>query len=363
MTPYNFETILTLDARSNTLLDVIKDGLNLSDAQMYVEISKMARHLKANLAQKGIAYLDLRRALVPSHDKQERAFVFDWTKVGDNWYGKNIVERLLPGLERTSSRSVLLGDWLARKNFRFADAYLGSQGQIGDGTLKNLPPLDTLYFVYLNNLSRTGADRIDAIFDGTPGYLGAVELSRASLLKAALSTMLVRAFIQHRSVIIQGHPDDAPDHVDENMIGYDFSASGYTVRSVPSWMYGAFLAYKIERPFLRQETDQTFSLNSLSPTFIPLEKCSVTIEERKLEYLRTVKGGSMRRTSFAEMSAAELSDKVKEKLAENYIYNMARAVEGTLKFNIIIEASDGARAMCALEYLPAQAALKILTFY
>src|SRR5690606_26236048 len=145
---------------------------------------------------------------------------------------------------------------------------------------------DTLYFVYLNNLTRAAVARLDAALSIHPAYLGSIDVKYMSLMKAMLSTMLVRAFIQHRTIIIQSHEDDRPESEDVNLVGYDFEKFGYTNRSVPGWLYGWFLSYKIECPvFPENDSDIRFSLNAITATPYPITQCAVELDERKLEYL------------------------------------------------------------------------------
>jgi hypothetical protein len=119
------------------------------------------------------------------------------------------------------------------------------------------------------------------------------------LLKAFLSTMLVRAFVKHQSIVIQGHEGNRDPREDVNLVGYDFAASGYQVRSVPIWLYGLFLSYKIERPVDPEgDTDTRFSLNALSPNPLPMSDLVVILEERKLAYLQREKAGSMKRAAL-----------------------------------------------------------------
>lgn len=81
----SFDVILTLEARSNIMLDVITTHFMLSEHEVFREISSNARHLRQLLSRKGVEYLDLKRALVPATDRGERAFLFDWTKFDVGW--------------------------------------------------------------------------------------------------------------------------------------------------------------------------------------------------------------------------------------------------------------------------------------
>lgn len=364
MAAYEFEVIHTLDARSNIMLDVVTEHFSLTNAQVFREIQSAITRLRAVLTSKDIEYADLKRALIPNTDKAERAFVFDWTQFGTDWYGRDAIHMVLPLLEKSSSRSVLLGDWISK--YKFRDVLSQSGVGVLDATLvSRLPASDTLYFVYLNNLTTAAIERLDASLSRHAAYIGSVDMTYISLLKAALSTMLVRAFIQHRTTIIQGHEDDLPDTDDVNLVGYDFAKFGFSNRSVPDWLYGLFLSYKIECPvFPGDDGDIRFSLNAITTTPHPIAQCIVELDERKLEYLQREKAGSLKLADFEALSAEQISAQIRNKLALNYIYSLARSTCGsTLKFNIVVENARVARSMCALEYRPQDQLLRVITLY
>lgn len=362
--PYDFDVIYTLEARSNFMLDVITTRFGLSEKRVFNEIQSAIAQLRPTLDSKGVQYADLKRALVPNIDREERAFVFDWTKFSTSWYGREVLRMILPLLEKGSSRSVLVGDWASK--YGFNGIFQESFGEVAAGSLLDEPrAADTLYFVYLNNLTSAAITRLDAELSKHIAYLGSIDLTYTSLMKAMLSTMLVRAFIQHRTTIIQGHEDDRPDSEDVNSVGYDFEQFGYTNRSVPGWLYGWFLSYKIERPVLPDDdSDTRFSLNAMTATPYPIAQCVVELDERKLEYLQREKAGSLRIANFEALSAEQIAAQIRAKLAMNYIYHLARATDAdTLKFNIIIENGTVARNTCALEYRPQEQLLKVITFF
>jgi hypothetical protein len=364
MSAYKFSTIFTLEARSNILLEVIAERFSRDASRMFHEIQSSHKMLVDGLSKKGIKYANLKGALIPHTDRNERAFVFDSHKAGSGWYGRRIVEYVVSLFDPKSTHSVLLGDWIYHREHNqwstdlLRKALHGArspyQGQV-----------DELYFVYVNNLSDKQAKDLDDGLRTQPGYLGYLDLNFASTLKAYLSTMLVRAFIKHRKLIIQSHEDDRDDAEDVNLIGYDFAQHGYTVRSVPSWLYGILLSYKIERPvFLPADSDTRFSLNALGPELFELDQLEVFLEEPKLRYLQSNHAHGLNRAGCAELSAAEIAEQIRLKIKSNYIYNLARADDGrTLKFNIILENPNVAKVECALEYRPAEKLLRLITIY
>src|SRR5258708_27499339 len=111
--------------------------------------------------------------------------------------------------------------------------------------------------------------------------------------------MRVRDFVQHRGVALMGYEDDRDENEDYALKMYDFAGLGYKVRSVPSWLYGMLLSYKIERPVFDFDLgDSRFSLNAMTPAPRPLADCEVLLEPDKLRYLQAEKEGSLKRADL-----------------------------------------------------------------
>lgn len=360
----DFDLILTVEARSNVMLDVVTKHFLLTDEQVFREIQTSIRHLRALLARKQINYLDLRRALVPSTDRNEMAYLFDWAAMETDLYGVHVMESLLSVLPKTSSRSVLAGDWVSeiRPSVALRSTGIKLGGSLGSAGQGKLP--DTLYIVYLNNLTASMALKIDEAFTALQGYVGTLDMTLGSLFKAMLSTMLVRDFVQHRSIVLLGHEDDRHENENHSLKLYDFKKFGFKVRSVPSWMYGSYLSYKIERPvFDFDASDSRFAVNAMTPAPTPLIDCDVILDETKLDYLMAEKSGSLKRIGLSGLSAATVAEQIRRKLLGSYIYNLARSESvRTLKFNIVLETA-GARCTCALEYQPNDRSLRVITLY
>jgi hypothetical protein len=360
-----FDTILTLEARSNILLEVITEYFNLTESQVFHEIRSNASRLRQLLRRKGIEYLDLQHALVPTTDRADRAFLFDWTKFSDAWYGGQVMHCLLPALDKRSLRSILAGDWIARLRPQAAlrEPNLPLEPPAGVDRVQQLP--DTLYVVYLNNLTRPMVSAIDTAFAVLPAYVGSLDMTYTSLFKVLLSGMLVRDFVQYKDVALMGHEDDRDDDEDYALKRYDFTGFGYKVRSVPSALYGMLLSYKIERPVFDFDLgDSQFSLNAMTPTPRALIDCEVVVEPAKLGYLQANKASSLKRAGLAGLDGAAVAERIRKKLTGNYIYNLAYSESfSALKFNIVLENDKIARSMCSLKYVPQEQRVKVITFF
>lgn len=360
---YSFETIHTLDARTNVFLEVMADHLKLSDAEVFDEIQQLLRRLKTALSSKGIDYERLRPALTPSIDRDERAFVFDSARCTDSLYGREAVRKIMGLLGRDSTHSVLCGDWLPWRG-RFDEWASVSPAALTSDSLQQLEGSgNTLYFVYLNHLTPALTEQLDETLRQASFYLGYLDLNLATPLKGCLATILVRELIKHRHFVIRAHEDDRPDSEDIDLSLFKLADLGFSVRSVPSMLYGPLLSYKIERPVFRGERDTHFSLNAITPTPTALREFEVVLEQSKLDYLRIHKLGSLARSGLAGLTADDIADQIRAKIEANYIYSLSRSADGsTLKFNILMQFGT-ARTLCALEYIQTGRRLRVITFY
>jgi hypothetical protein len=224
--------------------------------------------------------------------------------------------------------------------------------------------------VYINNLTETMVRRFDNGLSDYPAYVGIADTSYRSAFKHYLAMMLVKSFIKHSGVIIQGHEPDREPSEDVNMNGYPFEENGYRCRSVPDDLMGLLLSYKIELPVVPGfEGDTEFSLNAVSQTPMAISEFNVEVEEAKLQYLRTAKAGSLQRAGLQSTSADELGQLIRSKISGSYIYSMSvNADYNVTKFNVIIELPavgdrPPTRLLAALEYQPERKTLRLITLY
>lgn len=95
-----------------------------------------------------------------------------------------------------------------------------------------------------------------------------------------------------------------------------------------------------------------------------IDDFEVQLDEAKWKYLQDQKGGSLNRVGMEGLDAAAIAARIREKVDDSYMYRLARATNGdTLKFNVMLEPIPGVRAECALEYLPQQRVLRVITLY
>lgn len=362
------KTLHTLNARGHMMLEVMRDHFSISSVRMFHEIQAMKRDVENVLAKKNISYDKLKSALVPDRKKQEIALVFNSYSIDNNWYGHAVFEKLIPLLDRKSNHSILVGDYLG-DNYNQQSRYEAMLEAVKFNKPIEYRYSSQFFIVYINNLTPAMTKRIDeGLADWAP-YVGFADMTFGSLFKFLLSTMLCNLCIKHGQIIIQGHEDDLSDDRDINMCGYPFDEHGYLCRSLPSYLVGIFLSYKIERPVLKGcEVDTEFSLNAISETPLPLEIFAVEVEAAKLAYIKTEKGASLARAGLKDVTSEELCRLIRQRISESYIYNLtADEIHGTTKFNVIIELpsddSGPTRLLAALEYQAARRVLRLITLY
>lgn len=360
-----FDAIHTLDARGNVYLSVLEEHFKLSSNQVHRSIRGDFGHLLRLLASKGVVYQDLKSALIPKTDRHERAFLFDWQGFSGGLYGWTVMNCLLPALHRDASVSVRAGDWTS--NLRPSAALRESEFDLDPPKLVHrvieLP--DTLFVVYVNNLTPDMVNQINDAFATLPAYVGSVDMTFESFFKAMLSSMLSAMFIKHKTMVLTSQADDEPEHLDNPHLSYEFKENGYRVRAFPSLLYHLFLSYKIERPVIGTDSsDSKFSLNAITPEPHPLSECDVLLRADKLQYLHRAKHGSLKRTQLVDLDEIDIAARIKRKLLSNYIYSLAWSKQlNEMKFNIVLELVERQRIVCGLKYQPTDQRVEVITMF
>ena len=360
--------IFTLNARGNVLLEVTRDYFDIGPRAMQTTIRESLAHTEDILASKDINYDDLKNALTPNTQRREISLVFDTADMKESWYGLPIYRAIIPLLDKDSSHSILSGDYIGENSAQNAlyGAFHDSVEPTRDVTWRHSTQF---YIVYLSNLSD---NMFNTLHDGLTHfepYVGFADMTFASRFKLYLSTMLVNNCIKHKNVIIMGHEDDLDNKHDTNVAGYPWEDFGYTCRSLQDMYFGVFLSYKIERPIIQGfESDTEFSINAVNPDPLPITDFEIRIDETKFGYLASAKSGTLKRMGLPGDDLAGLRRMIAERISSNYIYNMKHDDRyGTTMFNMILEIHfsnrDPQRAVAAVEYMPADRCLRLVTLY
>lgn len=362
------KTIFTLDARDNIYLDIVKDMFNLDNSKIYTEINGTFNNCISILSKKKINYQDLKSALIPSN-RNEIAFIFDTLQIENNWYGLPVMSAILPLLNKQSSNSVLVSDYIG-------DDYITDL--LHTSFFENIKPVRQIdyqhhsqfYIVYINNLSDKMVETLNNGLKSFHPYIGYFDLTYSSFLKTYISTILVRLFLKNKTTIIQGHEDDRSNDENENVSGYPFEENGYICKSIQSMYYSLFLSYKIERQvFDGFQSDTIFSINAITENVFDIASFKPLVEEKKLPYLLKAKADNMERAGITNLRIEEIETLIKEKINSNYIYNLTFLKDHEiLKFNILIETTrtdnnKPFKLTVGLEYKPTDKILRLITMF
>lgn len=357
--------IYIIDAREHVFLEAMSAHYKWSTSDIYRQINLSAAGTIETLRKKGINYADLKNALIPHSNRKEIAFVFDSTLIDSSSYGYEVAKILTPLLDKKSTNSILLGDYIGERKYArmYRDIFFEFINAHKNITYK-APEL--FYIVYINNLSEEHFNTLHYGLQKMSAYVGYFNLMYTSPIKTVLSSILTRAILKHKNNII--NPTEAD--VDENWTCFPFEENGYRVIGIDDLTYGLFLSYKIEREvFPGYEADYQFSINALSGDVQDLSTLKLIIDSPKIDYLRKEKVGSMEMAGLTNLTTDQLSVIIKRKLKDNYIFNLSFVSNyETMKFNILIEVPRAdqekpIKLLVALEYAPLSESLRLITMY
>lgn len=361
--------IFTLNARDNIVLDLTyKDS---SQKEIYEEINNVFDMFIDSLETINIDYKNLKNSLIPSNGRNEIVLIFDVPKSGFSIYDYNILSKILPLIDKQSTHSFLIGDFTgehSRKEMLHSLFY----EHINHINSTIYQYHNQYFLVYINNLSKTMVQNLIEGLQKYDYFTGYFDVTYSSKIKTYLSTILVPKFIKHKLVLVSLEPFETNiiDEIEFDNLACDYEELGFTCKYVHSTFYHIFLWYKIERKIIKGlETDITFSLNTLSSSFIDLADCNIEIEPSKLNYLHKKKTGNFERAGLLNLTVKELTELIKEKIESNYIYNLSFLEKyNTLKFNILIEvpridSNKLMKLLIALEYKTDERKLRLITMY
>lgn len=361
------ETIYTLNVRDHIMLPFMRDQFKLSSKVLNREIRGLHQETVRSLEMKGVKYSELRSALTPASDKNEAGFIFDSTAVESLFYGRDVMNQILPLLDRRSNHSVLHGDLLGNDQQLIYEILRDSLVLHRSFTFKHAT---LLFCVYINNLSKAALSKIHEALGSYPAYVGYMPATFSSRAKLYLSTTLGGAFLKHGHKVLLAHEDDRSNEEDVNISTYQFEKHNYKVLSFKSTNYSLFLTFKIERPVHSpSEDDASMAINAMSSSIIPLHHCSVLLEKAKHGYLVTEKLGKLAKSGIAHLSRDELSALIKLKINLNYIYNMTYIAEhNVMKFNVMLEVPHigggyPTKLTVVLEYLPNEQLVRVISLH
>jgi hypothetical protein len=366
---WKVDKIFSLNARDNIILDVVSPEF-VKENEMLAFIREKFCELKAILQNKGIKYQDLSTALIPSLKNKEIALVFDIEQTNSDYYLPEIVKVILPLLTRESNHSILAGEFLAyfSPHSKKMLAQLHREMTLADGLKFKFD--GQFFIIYINNLTEASFNSFHDELQQVPFYMGYVDLTFYSVLKAFLALQLSTLFVQNRGNIISSHEEDGDNTVDVNFFNFPFQEYCFKVRSVSADLFDLFLSYKIEIPvFSGFKNDMFHSLSCISDSPQNILDFDVQIAEAKFGYLCSKKTGSLAALGNDSQDITMFKAFLKKQISAGYIFNLEFLDDHSVaKFNLVFESVNkelqiARKFMLAFEYLPIEKSLRLITFY
>ena len=361
------ETIFTLNARDNILLDVF-NSYKPDRTTIFETINEEFQNCLSYLSKKDIHYQDLKNCLIPSTNRNEIGLVFDRLRINSSSYGYEIFPKIIPLFDLQSCHSILHGDYIGDYKKEKLSSMFFKEINSNKSVIYN--DNNQFYIIYINNLSDKMVHSINDGLTQFDPYVGFFNLTYSSLLKTYLSFILVNTFIKSKRTIISNQDDYSDSNEAENTFGQHFKQNRLIYKGVPSRHYDLFLSYKIERGVYEGfKSDTNFSINSLTTNVLDISDFTLIIGADKFQYLLKEKAGTLNQTGITNLNPADLEILIKEKINENYIYNLTFIKQhNTIKFNIILEfykidKKCKMKLLVALEYIPINKILRLITMY
>lgn len=357
--------IFTMDSRDYVVWDVIQSdakdqGLSVNFNKAILSEFNIFQNILKN---KGLRYQDFKTVLTPQKKRFEAAFVFDTLKVEDDLYDSFVIRILLPQLYKTGNYAVFFGDFIASNELQsdIRDLFSLAFSSFDPESFQHSSQYCVLY---LNNLTRTKLDGLEALFKSYEQYVGMFDLTFSSPLKTHLSKKLGQMFLVMDDKVIAMEDEAGCLYKD-----YGYSELGFSVYGIYDPYFNLFLSYKIEREILPQfKSDTYFSISAINPEPKDIYDFDIFIECPKFDYLMREKKDSFDRIPQNYLTLDSLSRQIKEKIANNYIYNLELNQHDTSKFNILLEFPgksnrDPVKFEASFEYCSDKGVLRLITMY
>jgi hypothetical protein len=358
------QNIHTLNARDNSVLPWLFDYFGEDPHRFREGIQRELAHLSELLHSRNVEYSSLKSALIPPEKGVQVAFFYDWMDDPSWNYAVAFAEHWMPLLRGTLRTSVKSGDLLAPNR---PDFLLDQQVH----RTNDLPiRWDTQYAVYFNNLKQSDVEHLHKTLSSVPRYRGYVDVSLASPVRNYIARCLSALGILHTGRVILSHGGDEPQISNEDPVGFPYKENGFEVVSLLDGYFNSFLDYKIESDSSSKfRVDTSLALAAVTGELINLEEVEIFVHQRKLdEYLfKDSKLEQMTRIGLGSVTPLNLANSIRERLQENYIYDLRIKTGPTPTFAVSAEFArpDGSitRRLLALKYDAPREQIALVSMY
>lgn len=286
-------------------------------------MSRNYPRLVRQLAEDGIDYDSIAKALVPSQKRREIALLFDWaiaSEMSSGFYAVHLASTWLPGLpllrKGNGMNSVLHGDILdghtgALESALVSDAFLVDENSVN---------ARTLYAVYITNLSSVQARDLVTAVRRHPAYVGYADCTMHGPLKDLLARSLPHLGLRIGSKILDGVGGEVP-----NPGGLPLKEHGYSLVGVPDDLFLPFLTFRINSRLSGvNAADLTAGVGQPGADAAAIESPVLWLDQGRFDYLHRSHGGSLGRAGLADLGLEGLRAALTELLSQAHLYNFRR---------------------------------------
>ena len=352
--------IFTLNTRNNIIWETIRNRLNTTTEEFNAEINFQFKEFLNYLFSKKIEYKQLKSALIPNRDKDKYELLFCFgANINPNisFYEQYILEIIFSLLNSKTTHSIHIGDFIRDNKYQEKASELLFQNLI---YIKNSIWIHSsqYYFVYINNITKSEQSRLLNELMKEKMYIGYCDFTYNNDLKDLLAYILGSVCIKKGNKIL--FPCITQD---DNF--YSFKDKGYLEYPIKKELYYSFLDYKIESSLV-YAIDVSDSINAICPFYIDLSKVDINIESKKLDYLKREKANIIKRSGMEEFNDEDLSKLLKEKIRQNYIFNLEYDSWGNVRFNILFEVlclNKKTKMLAAFKYSPTDNRIDLITLF
>lgn len=348
----------TLNARDASYLNVVFASENGDTEAFRDALQGDGQFVREQLATARVDYQSLKNALIPSADGHQAAFIYDWRDHPAPNYAVAFMDLLVPLLRKTLKTSVLSGDLLDFAEVAPPLRTLNAELKRPEGRPGAATEWRAQYCAYFSNLRAQDISDIHAGLSSDPRYGGYLDVTFGGPVRDYLAATLAPKWVIAGERVILSHGGDEPWVSDQDPMWHDLPRHGFDVVSTNDSIFDTYLSYKIEAAVTsRGDADRVLTLAAVTGKFVDVDQADVFVDPRKLDgylLLNESKLRLMTNIGLQAVDAEGLAKVIREKLLQNYIYDLRFAPDGTPTFAVSAEfvkpAGGLARRLLALKY-------------
>lgn len=355
-----------VNARDNALVEwIFSEYAHGDPAKFRLAMQAEAANLSEALRSRNVTYEELKSALIPTPDRRQIVFLFDWRDYPGH-YGVHFARQVLPHLRKTLRCSVLVGDLLEASQPLPIDSFRGHLTYASE-------PIEwrAVYGMYFTNLLDSDVEALHLALDSEPRYRGFLDSTFESRTRDYMANTLVSRWVISGNRVIVSHGFDAPRASNVDLVGYGLTDFDYEVVSLDDHYFTTFMSYKIEaRQVFQAAEDRALSLACVAGELVDIENVDINVPSAKLEKYLLVNESKLKLMTsigLGDVTPDQLENIIRLKLSRGYIYDLRIATGDTPTFAVSTEFArqDGtpARRLIALKYDRDNKSINLVSMY